>query len=528
MIGELTGFYIHLPDSMPESAMEALDSGLQRLTEFQERIKSENPSWLHSTPGLIVRKHSALGSFQKSGIEILECPDDPYQALKSILGRGELPVDDLNARSETFAFFYGLFPLLDVELSLDLFRRHREFLSSYTYAENVPPGMTPDFVTPELFELDKRPEGDLRSFVFKNFHELDAEVSFYEPDLRIHRLNFQALDHRSITLCKRVSDAFKRKEVKSTLQELHHLLEQEPEVIRVSPSYLELELSSQSPVKDRLQLPATGGTLSDSNRKSILKQLDSFLPGDVTVCLGGLGDSGADAGAPEFSLSLLEHPAVKQVIVETYGYHMQPWMEHLQEQRVRWEPLNTSSRLSFIIRLCSLRPDRYEYFYSGGDLKRMLSQLDLVSEYLKSGDGPAFSVYLEMQKIKEVEDEIHDFFQKYDPTIFTPILRKQNTYAGALEDRKVADLTPPIRGFCWHLARDLYINSEGKIPVCRQIPEGESKSNSEGSMDAATEGLDLEKAFQANQEYYIQSIRGQHGKIPAPCLKCDEWYLFQG
>ncbi|MBI39261.1 MAG: hypothetical protein CMF59_06655 [Leptospiraceae bacterium] len=517
MIPELTGFYIHLPDSMPDVALENLERCLQNLNEFRSRISEKHSTVRLQNDRVVMRKHRALGPVENDlNVQVLELPDDPYDALKSLLAKEELPVDDLNSRMETMAYFHGLFPLLDLELSLDLLGRHAEFLSSYTYAENVPPGMTPDYVASEFFELDKRPEGDIRSFVFKNFHELDAEVAFYQPDLRIHRLQLNSLDHRSVKTEQSISRGLHKCGLPQSLTGLRDLIHQQPEVIRIGPSYLEVELCSDSPVKDKLQLPAGEGRLSQDQRNSILKGLDQCIQRDVTICLGGLGDSGSDSDAPQFALDLLQHMAVKQVIVETYGYDLQSWIHYLSGNAERAGQVDTKRRLSFIVRLCSLRSDRYEHFYSGGDLNRLLAELDAVSDFLKAGKGPGFSIFLEMQKIQEVEDEIHEFFQKYDPTVFTPILRKQNTYAGALEDRKVADLTPPIRGFCWHLARDLYINSSGEIPVCRQVPDGGSAP------------LDIEQAFRENEQNYLHSMKGQHSKIPAPCLQCDEWYLFQG
>ncbi|MEQ8351673.1 MAG: spiro-SPASM protein [Leptospiraceae bacterium] len=515
----LTGFYIHLPDSLPESAAEVLDTSLKNLNELSDKLNAsaQDLGIRIVNPRILVRKHSILSSLkEKDSLEILDLSNEPYEALKTILAKPDLPVEDLDARMETYAFFHGLFPLLDLELSVDLLHRHVEFLSSYTYAENVPLGLSPDYISAELFELEKKPESDIRSFVFKNFHELDAEVAFYQPDLRIHRLEFNGLSHRSISLCKSVAEGLSRNSLPRDLKGLDQLIRKEPDIIRLSPSYLEIELCSQSPVRDKLILPPGSGTLGEKDRARVLKDLDSMLPNDVTVCLGGLGDSGSDAGAPDFALKLLGHPSVKQVIVETYGYDFSTWIQYLQSNSKEAMEARTESGLSFIVRFCSLRSDRYEYFYENGSLSKVLSQLDILEDYLKQNRGPGFSVYLEMQKIQEVEDEIHEFFQKYDPTVFTPILRKLNTYAGVLEDRKVADLTPPIRGFCWHLARDIYINSDGKIPICRQDPLG-----------GGTE-LNIQQAFQNHKEAYIYSMQGQHDQISAPCMKCDEWYLFQG
>lgn len=449
-------------------------------------------------------------------IEVLDLAEHPYRALKSLFSTPEPSPEDLQARMETWALFQGLAPLMDLEIALDLLNRHGKFLSSYTYAENLPAGMSPDYVGRDLFSLEKEPDGDLRSFVFKNFHELDAEVAFYQPDLRLHRLELNAANHRSLHLCSRLLDS----EMKDgpSLKKLASVLEKQPGILHISPSYLEVELTTSSPVKDRLLLdPGPPTALSRENRTLLLKQLDDLIEKDVTVCLGGLGDSGSDPEAPEYALSLLSHPSVAQVFVETYGYHMQHWMEALKKNRDQAFQLSTSTRLVFLVRIASLREDRYDHFYSGGELSRVLAALEDCQAFLKEEKSAGFSLYVEMQKIREVEDEIHDFFRKYDSTLITPILRKQNTYGGRLEDRKLADLSPPVRGFCWHLARDLYINAAGHIPVCRQVPKEKGPSLHNGLLEV----------FQQREGMFVHSMRGEHERIPAPCVACDEWYLFQ-
>ncbi|MCB1168701.1 MAG: spiro-SPASM protein [Leptospiraceae bacterium] len=549
----LSGIYIHLPDSgslEPDSLNYCIQAFGRQLIAYSRALDelssrdliSRGPRAITNSPLLAeILDGAADGG---PALEYRSLPDHPYDALSQLMARPGLPVEDLEARMETWAFFHGIAPLMDLSRSLDLLGRHVRFLSSYTYAENLPPGLSPDYVGVEFFELQKRPESDLHSFVFKNFHELDAEVAFYLPDLRIHRLDFSGQSNRSLRLCKAILESGSsarfqdEQEVRadfgeeqgaiesfaaeggfpSSLSAISSLLEQSPEIFRIAPSYLEIELNTASPVQDRLLLaPSETLALSADQRKEILNQLSDFLTGDVTVCLGGRGDSGADESAPEFALELLAQPSVQSVYVETYGYDMSRWLDFLLRNAERAEELATSGRLVFIVRLCSLRQDRYQHFYSGGDVSRIMAELEACQKALEKQEGPGFSVYVEMQKIKEVEDEIHGFFQKYDPTPLTPILRKQNTYGGLLEDRKISDLSPPIRGFCWHLSRDLYINASGRIPICRQVPDGPGPVLADG----------LLQAFSRMQKDYVHSMKGEHDSISAPCLDCDEWYLFQ-
>ena len=531
----IIGFYFHFPQSLPvslESARWMWKDSIHEVQALHNSIKSDsnfvaddlhvwtNCKSIECLDGSLVLENVLTNEVDSAvKLQIADGSDksDIHSVLRGLLWKGALDPDDLDERMTTVLSISGFCPLLDRPTSLDLLQRHRRYLASFTYGENLAAGLTPDFVSREFFELDKKPDGDLHSFVFKNFHELDAEIAFYQPDLRIFRLELNGLTARSAEILKslkaRVKDSV-------SLQWLSDTIQSQPSVLRPWPSYIEMELSSASPVQDRLLPEAGNQQLPKPERETILQSIASMPPQEITVCLGGLGDSGADEESVSVALSLLEMDSVKEVFVETYGYDLVRWIQ--EADRHGQAPWN---KLSFIVRLCSLRSDRYDYFYAGGNLNQVLQQLEQVQSWLKnleadrSNKTPSF--FVEMQKIREVEDEIHDFFQKFDPTPITPILRKQNTYCGQLENRSIADLTPLIRGFCWHLARDLYINAEGKVPLCRQDPHA-------SRISASVQDETLLSIFQAGDREYVHSMKGQHDQIQAPCLQCDEWYLFQG
>ena len=94
----LTGFYIHLPDSLPESAAEVLDTSLKNLNELSDKLNAsaQDLGIRIVNPRILVRKHSILSSLkEKDSLETLDLSNEPYEALKTILAKPDLPVEDL-------------------------------------------------------------------------------------------------------------------------------------------------------------------------------------------------------------------------------------------------------------------------------------------------------------------------------------------------------------------------------------------------------------------------------------------------
>ncbi|MFN3411026.1 MAG: radical SAM protein, partial [Exilispira sp.] len=76
------------------------------------------------------------------------------------------------------------------------------------------------------------------------------------------------------------------------------------------------------------------------------------------------------------------------------------------------------------------------------------------------------NIYISFIRIPQNDDEIEEFysyFQKYENNI---IFRKFNSYSNKLENLEVADLTPVQRFPCYHLRREVFILSDGKIALC--------------------------------------------------------------
>jgi spiro-SPASM protein len=422
--------------------------------------------------------------------------------------------------SDSIAIFQGIAPLLDPALSREAFAQHTGYFAHYTWGEDIPPGFIPDFASREFF--DSLNEADsarliapymLREHVYKNINDYDAEIFYRRPDLRKYRLDFTCESDRS----ERVSEDFLLKKSNLKFYELESLLLESPELYRPFPSYVEIEMTTSSDVRpDFFPVPPRSDlSLPTAVLDALCADIDaSPFRNDVTVTLGGSGDPLLHPELFTTVQRVSSSDRVRRIYIETFATRMDA------ELLGRLAALQNAGKIEWIVRLTTLRPDRYRKLYGADLCDRVLSGVKLLDEAIQN--GAPFRAYAEILKIRDVQDEIEGYFNRFEKTSIGVILQKFNRYIDLLAERRVSDLTPLHRDFCWHLARDIYITASGRVPVCRQDPF----ANRAISFDILQEGI--EGVYAKSLEYHVHSVRSEHEAIPMPCLKCDEWYTFMG
>jgi spiro-SPASM protein len=176
-------------------------------------------------------------------------------------------------------------------------------------------------------------------------------------------------------------------------------------------------------------------------------------------------------------------------------------------------------KISIIVNCTTLREDRYKNIYGKDALNIVHKNIKLLQAIL-----PPENISVQIIKIKEIEDEVDAYFSYFEKQAVNVVFQKYNRYINLLKEKRVSDLTPLKREFCWHLARDLYINSDGSVSLCKQLPKsiatqpGQILGNlhSDNILDLWRKGIDA----------FHNSLTAKHHKIPASCLNCDEWYTF--
>ena len=416
---------------------------------------------------------------------------------------------------DSVAIFHDFYPLFDLELEKEIRRSHFRYLAQYTCSENIPSGLIPDFASLEFArQTAVRQANDPREFALKNINDYDVELFYRLPDLRQFRLDFSCRDARS----RRLAQETLALRPDARFLDLEELIRENPSLTRPFPSYFELEISADSPVRPVFppERPADAPRrMAPEIWEKLLHEIEEYgLPGDATVSLAGLGDPMTHENLPEILSSFLDSPHVSRVYLETYGSLFTP------EFTAALPAMRGVRKLHVIIRLSTLRPGRFRELCGADLLPVILENLE-AQEKLSAKQRP-YKIYVEMPRIKEVADEIDEFFQRFENSPIDPIVQKFNTYCGRVEEHRVSDLTPLKRDFCWHLARDFYLTAGGFVPVCRQDPFAE------GKMIYDFRDLSIREIQDATLDWHRDSLQGKHDSLPMPCSRCDEWYTFNG
>jgi spiro-SPASM protein len=421
-------------------------------------------------------------------------------------------IEDEDIDEVYFAYLTGISPLLSKELTIELENRHTRFLSQYSYSENLPSGIIPYFISREFVNsIPQDTKMGIHDFLLKNINNYDTEIFYKSPDLRQFRLDFSLSDKRSIHLVNSIIQIAGDVEY----QEIQSLLLNNPKAIRPAPSYLEVEIyrgceyncifcprEFSVDKSQNLQMEVSTYT-------HLLRDFEVQFPFSLTICLGGLGEPLLHPHLNEILDISLRFPYLEKIYIETALY---PNIESLLDYISKLDSALVA-KLNFIINLSTLNDNTYKSIYqTNNSIQSILDKIEILTKKISTKN-----IHIQMIKMQEIESEIDLFFQKWEEKGFGIILQKYNSYAGKLKERRVSDLTPIQRDFCWHLARDFYVQWNGDISICKQEP-----SESIGNILSE----DIASIWNRGSAHFQNSMQGNHASIPAPCLQCDEWYTF--
>lgn len=409
-----------------------------------------------------------------------------------------------------FLYFTGISPLLDSHLTEKAWNRHKNFFSQYSYSENLPQGLTPTIITREfLTSLPDTLATDVHSFFLKNINQYDVDIFFQAPDLRQLRLDFRLASYRSLTL---IHGLLSLGEI--SYENLLPKLKENPELFRSAPSYLEWEIYKGCELKctfcprEFVDTTNDGSFVSLEDVKKTISKLNAELTSPITISLTGNGEPLLHPEFQSVIKEILKLNVLSELIIESALYTN---TESLLSLINSLDPLE-KEKLCIIVNVATLKPEVYKSLYGISELENVLKTVDILAEIL-----PSKSLHVQMIKMKEVEEEIDPYFTFFEKKGINIILQKYNTFANKLPERRVSDLTPIHRDFCWHLVRDLSVSVDGSVSICKQ-----NQTEVIGNLYTET----IQDVWQKGLDFFNYSFKGDHGKIPAPCLNCDEWYTF--
>ncbi|HPO49299.1 MAG TPA: spiro-SPASM protein [Spirochaetota bacterium] len=404
--------------------------------------------------------------------------------------------------SETVVVFNSGNPFYDHIFVGKMLERHEKYVSDYTYAIGYPEGLSPVILRGNIIkELKKLVENDdvvKKDYLFyalsKDINSFDIETFLSDYDLRIHRIKFGLSDAGEEVLTTKLFDIFKNN---FTVDSLTEYLNNNLDKIYTVPYMLNIEITNYSTVKSAyLPEPKSNDKNFDFNlfKKTVTdfkKINDKFY-----LLLGGKGDPVLHENFYEI-LDFLNVNSIETVI-ETYGIDF-------DFEKLKSIDNFQNEKFSFVLKFDSYYEETYNKINLGGDFNRLQNAYKTLKEN-------NFKVYKQIVRTIENEEEIEKYIKNKESDDL--IIRKYSTFCSKLEDKKVVDLSPLERIPCFHLRREIFINSSGEVCFCSYNYE-----KIIGDLKSETSSQIVEKM----KKLYEKNALGQYEDR---CKNCDDYYIF--
>jgi spiro-SPASM protein len=410
------------------------------------------------------------------------------------------------------AFLTGINPLLSVHITNIIIERHKKYFSQYSYSENIPKGIIPTLISREfLSTIPDNLKISIHDFLLKNINNYDTEILFFEPDLRKYRLDFSSSNLESIQLTK----SFLNIKEDLDYNEIENLIKYNSDLLRFSPKYIEVELIDNCDFKCTF-CPRSIEEYTNKNTNfeietyyKIIEELENNFKSNYTISLSGFGEPLLYPHLNQIIEHTLNQKYLTEIIIET---SLSPDTSEL-ENLLKTLSHSQKSKLVLIINFSSIKVDTYSSLYQTKN-----DTFPLIFQKIKNFQQLLnySNLYVQMLKIKEVENEIEEYFNLFEKENIQVILQKYNSFVNKLPEKRVSDLTPIQKDFCWHLARDLFIRANGEVKICKQV------NHSIGNIKIES----LKEIWDKNSKRFEKSIHLRYSELDTPCINCDEWYTF--
>jgi spiro-SPASM protein len=472
-------------------------SGLSTISQIETAISSV--PGIHQT--LISLPSGCTGPLSSRSDAIIRSTDD-ISSWKELIGK---------CGADHVVRIFADAPFIDSAIIAEMLETHLSYSAEFTYSENLPAGLSCEIISGEL--ISSLPETSekrlpISQVVRSNINQFDVELFYKAPDLRDKRISFRTSNLRD----KKIMESLYA--VHGSIpkySQLKTLIEKHCEGLYCGPSYVEIELTGRADVTAiysyRSAIKDPRGDMDTALFSKIIAGLKDFsLP--YSVCLGGSGDPLLHPDFYKCLDTVLAEQLVQSVFIETDGIAMDDGF--LLYLRGKNDP-----RVKIIVDMSGYDDQSYKQLHGADSfqkiLKNILSLRDLFGE--KSD-----RLFVQIMKIRETENLIDKYYDFWEAQKVQIILQKHNSYLGAIEDRRYYDLTPLDRVPCWHLQRDLFILSDGRIAFCKQDFNGECSKWS-------CETEKLADIWGNRRSLFVSDYNGKRSILP-DCSKCDEWYTF--
>ncbi|MFO7850482.1 MAG: spiro-SPASM protein, partial [Spirochaetia bacterium] len=408
---------------------------------------------------------------------------------------------------EHLFFLWGDTPLIDVELSEKMYRRHVKYFASYTFADGYPKGIAPEILgfesLEQLSELAARHSVELgRRMLFdviqKDINAFDLETEVSPKDLRLHRVLLAADTRRNYLLLNAVMD-----KGGVDAESIVRVVDEHQEVLRTLPAYMQVQINEGCPqecmycpypqvIRAGADVTQLTGSMELEKWKALLADAYGYC-NDLVIGVGLWGEPALHGNIFDIVKEALSYPQFR-VVIETSGVGWS--LEDLQS--ISQIDVN---RIDWIVSLDAASQETYKKL-RGPQWGEVWAAIETMRELY-----PESNIHIQAVRMHENEAELEQFYRYWKNEEIPFIIQKYDNFCGFLPDRKVTDLSPLSRFVCRHLKRDLAVPMDGEVRMCREDLTGEYSLG-----NVFEEGI--EAIWERMNPYYQRHIKGD---LPSLC-----------
>ncbi|MGP1439763.1 MAG: spiro-SPASM protein [Treponema sp.] len=408
-------------------------------------------------------------------------------------------------------------PFIDINATKELYLMHTKYKAEYSFAEGYP-----EFIFPQILNIGlcdilsqfSKDENEIitHDFIFdiikKDINSYDIETYVAPVDVRMLKLKFIVETKRDKMLCQNFI-GIKAENYDQMIEALK---------LKTLPCYYMIEISSASKYTPIYRPSIEEKMFMSYEDFSLIVEKIAEFSDDAIISLSLYGEPLEHTDFEAMVKKVLSYPNLT-VLVETNGL-----VENAKEKlnNIKDMVLNSSMRpnlrppLYWITFIDAINPKTYAKVYNVSEEKaeELLKKANDVAEISHTYFGK--NAFVQIMRMNENEDDLEDFYRSWKAKDVEVIIQKYDHYCNFLPDRRVADLSPLKRMPCRHINREMTINYNGDVLMCR---EDVKHKNVMGNAKQEN----LKDIWQRFDKKCIEQSNLEFGDL---CESCDEYYTY--